>query len=141
MATGNPLLKEKDKPKKKKKKTVSKLKKELDKVFSEYIRRKYAKNGKTNCYTCSRLLEWQQIQCGHFVSRQHLSTRYDEENCRPQCVGCNVFGGGRVSTFANNLENESIGIVASLYRKAGLIFKDFPYEEKIEEYKNKLTNL
>lgn len=140
MATGKPLLKEKDKPKKLKKKSVSKLKKEADKVFSIYIRKKYAnKNGEVKCYTCPKVLPWNEIQNGHFVSRSHLSTRFDEDNCRPQCVGCNVFGGGRVAIYAVCLEQElGQGTVARLYKKAQGITKDFPYEKTIKYYTEKL---
>ncbi len=74
-------------------------------------------------------------QCGHFVSRTYLATRYDERNCRVQCVGCNVFGKGMTMVFANNLEEENKGIVAELYREARKIVKDFPYKELIEKYK------
>lgn len=138
---GKPLLKDKDKPKKQKKKTVLKLKKELDKVFSLFIRHKYAKNGYVECYTCYEKKEINSIQNGHFVSRAHLATRYMEENCRPQCVGCNVFGGGRTAIYANRLETENPGIVAKLYRQAQEIVKNYPYEEKIEYYKEKLVEL
>lgn len=127
------------KPKKLKKKTTSQLKKELDKLFSQYIRLKYAdKNGKASCFTCDRSFPWKETDCGHFVSRQHLATRFDERNVRVQCKGCNLFGGGRVAIFATRLEDESKGLVQILYRKAQEITKDFPYKEKIEEYKEKL---
>lgn len=139
---GIPRPKGKDKPKKDRKKTSSQLKKLLDKVFSEFIRRKYAdKEGKIKCYTCPKVLKWQELQCGHFVSRQHLATRYDEENVRPQCIGCNIFGGGKVSVFANNLEFEREGIVNALYRKSSEIIKSYPYEQKIIYYKEKIKQL
>lgn len=127
----------------KKKKSLSKLKHELDAVFSKYIRQKYAKNGQVQCYTCGTSKEIREIQCGHFVSRQHLSTRFDEENVRPQCAGCNLFGGGRVATFANNLENETRGIVVALYRKGNEITKWYTkdYEEKIQYYQEALDKL
>lgn len=126
-----------------KKKTTSQLKRELDKLFSLYIRQKYAdEKGYVECYTCSKKLPWGEIQNGHFVSRSHLATRYDEENCRPQCVGCNVFGGGKVALFATRLEKErGAGTVSRLYRQAQQIVKDYPYEEKISHYKELLKNI
>ena len=127
--------------KKVKKKTTSQLKKELDKVFSIYIRQKYEKNGQVQCYTCGKTFHWKEIQNGHFVSRTQLATRYDERNCKPQCVGCNIFGGGRIATFANYLEREEEGIVARLYREAQKIVKDFPYQEKIDFYKEKIKDI
>lgn len=137
------LRKEKDKPKKQRKKTASKLKKELDKIFSLYVRQKAAnKQGQVKCYTCGAVKNWKEIQAGHLVSRSYLATRYSEANVRPQCVGCNVFGGGKVPVFASRLAEE-IGEseVAALFRKAQEIVKNFPYEAKIEEYKAKLAAL
>jgi hypothetical protein len=85
---------------------------------------------------------WKEIQNGHFVSRSSLSTRYDEDNCRPQCVGCNIFGGGQIHRFGFNLDMEcGEGTVARLYRKAQEITKNYPYEEKIKEYQTKIDNL
>jgi len=78
----------------------AKLKKELDRVFSLYIRSKYKKE----CYTCGKRNVT--LQCGHFVSRQYLATRWDENNCRPQCVGCNMFGGGKPLDFEERLKKE-----------------------------------
>lgn len=124
-----------------KKKSISKLKKELDAIFSIYIREKYNNEGTIKCYTCHKRLDFKSAQCGHFVSRQHLSTRYDEENCRPQCVGCNVFGGGKVAEFARNLEAEKKGIVVKLYKKSGQLtfWREADYEKKIKEFKEKIT--
>jgi len=130
----------KKKEKKPKKKTTSQLKKELDKVFSQFIRQKYAnKDGMVACYTCGVTKHWKEMQNGHFASRSYLATRFDETNVRVQCVGCNVFGGGRVAIFATRLEAEGIS-TKELYRKAQQITKYFPYEDKIEEYKLKLKD-
>lgn len=76
------------------------LKRELDRVFSLYIREKFPKR----CYTCGK--RDVTLQCGHFVSRQYLATRWDENNCRPQCVGCNMFGNGKPLDFEENLKKE-----------------------------------
>lgn len=123
-----------------KKKTTSQLKKKLDQIFSQYIRQKYAsKSGEVKCYTCPLMGHYKDFQCGHFVSRSHLATRFDEKNVRVQCRGCNIFGYGRTAIFASNLEKEEKGIVAKLYQKAQEITKYYPYEEKIEEYQEKLS--
>lgn len=119
-----------------KNKTTAQLKKELDKVFSIYIRNKYAKNGMVACYTCGVIKEVSKIQNGHFISRMYLTTRFDENNCRPQCVGCNLFGGGKPLDFEERLKKE-IGAkkVEAIKMKRHEITKDFPYLEKIEYYK------
>ncbi len=132
----------KEKDKLKKKKSLSYLRKELDRVFSLYIRHKYAKNGQVRCYTCGAIKDVTNIQNGHFVSRLYLATRYSEDNCRPQCVGCNLFGKGKTATFGANLERDcGRETVSRLFREANTIVKDFPYAEKIEEYTKKLKKV
>ena len=91
--------------KKLKKKSISKLKKELDSVFSKYIRHKYSKNGMVACYTCGVSKPIKQMQNGHFQSRKHLNTRWSEDNCRVQCVGCNVFKyGDAIQAFGREIK-------------------------------------
>lgn len=124
-----------------KKLPTSQLKKKLDKIFSQYVRHKYAKRGYVSCYTCDKVYMISEMQNGHFVSRANLATRYDERNCRPQCIGCNIFGRGRISIFAERLEREKKGIVATLYRESNKIVKDFPYPALIDEYQEKLKSL
>jgi hypothetical protein len=82
-----------------KRKSQAQLKKQLDKVFSIYIRQKYG----DTCYTCGTT---GRLQCGHYISRQYLATRWDENNCRPQCVGCNIFGHGKPLDFEERLKAE-----------------------------------
>jgi len=86
--------------------TTGKIKKELDAIFSKYIRQKYAVDGMVSCYTCGKIFEIKRIQNGHFVSRKHLATRWSEENCRPQCWGCNGFGRGMTLEFEEGLIKE-----------------------------------
>lgn len=121
----------------KKSKSLSKLKKELDSVFSLYIRNKYAVNGLVQCYTCSVKKPVKEIQNGHWIPRNNLATRFSEENCRPQCVGCNMFQKGRPDVFAVNLIKEGIDIV-KLQQTKYRVFKidRLWYEEKINYYKN-----
>ena len=87
-------------------KTISKLKKELDKWFSLYIRLRDADDlGFVRCFTCLRFKHYKSgMQNGHFQSRSFLATRFDEHNCQPQCVGCNMFKQGEQYKFAINLD-------------------------------------
>ena len=127
-----------------KKKTLAKLKKDLDKIFSLYIRTKYAKNGVVKCYTCGKMGEIKKMQCGHFVSRQYLATRWDENNTRVQCWGCNGFGGGRLLDFEENLAGE-IGkakVEAIKMRRHNIVKLDsLWYNEHIQCYEEKLKKL
>lgn len=61
-------------------------------AFSRYIRlKKSDNNGFCTCITCHKVFFWKEIQAGHFVSRKHNATKYDEDNVWPQCVHCNIF--------------------------------------------------
>jgi hypothetical protein len=81
-------------------KTQAQLKKELDTVFSLYVRQIYPKV----CYTCNKPAE--RLQCGHYISRQYLVTRWSIDNCRPQCWGCNGYGKGQPLIFEEKLKAE-----------------------------------
>jgi len=82
--------------------TFSALEKKLDKEFSYYIRRKDADEGGTvSCVTCKGLFHWKDVDCGHFIKRQHRSTRWDTRNCGPQCRRDNHFMGGRQDDYSN----------------------------------------
>ena len=87
-------------------KTISKLKKELDKWFSLYIRLRDATDeGLVQCFTCNKVSHYKSgMQNGHFQSRKHLATRWDEENCQVQCVGCNMFKAGEQYKFSIALD-------------------------------------
>lgn len=123
---------------KKKSKSLSKYKKKLDAVFSKFIRAKYQKT----CYTCGA--SGKTLQCGHFVSRMYLATRWEEDNCRPQCVGCNIWGSGKPLDFEENLTKE-LGAkrVQELKdaRKQFLKLNEAFYLDKIAHYQQLLSLL
>jgi len=127
------------------KKSISKLKKELDKWFSLYIRIKDCDdNGMVECYTSGRLYHYKQIHAGHFMSRRHLSTRWDEQNVKPQSAADNLFGQGEQFKFGMLLDNEyGIGTAEELQIKARQSYKitRSEYEEKISYYKDVVKNL
>lgn len=122
-----------------KKKTRSQLVKELDKVFSEYIRKRDADhNGNVSCFTCGKVAHWKEMQCGHFQSRKHYATRWDEQNCQVQDSGCNIFRSGEQFKFGINLDKKyGQGTAETLERMARFTikFSNVELQEKIEYYK------
>jgi hypothetical protein len=127
-------------------KSISKLKKELDKWFSLYIRLRDADSlGFVQCFTCQRFKHYKSgMQNGHFQSRSFMSTRFDEENCQPQCVGCNMFKSGEQYKFSVNLDNKyGEGKAKELEFKARQIqkFTRVDYEESISYYKSLVEKL
>ena len=89
-------------------KTISKLKKELDKWFSLFIRlREATDEGLVQCFTCGKVSHYKSgMQNGHFQSRKHLTTRWDLKNCQVQCVGCNMFKAGEQYKFSVALDSK-----------------------------------
>lgn len=88
---------------------------DLDIIFSQLIRLKEAdEHGMVKCYTCDDIKHWKHIQCGHFIPRAHMPTRFSEKNCRPECKTCNEDLRGNLVVFAERLEAEEAGIVAIL---------------------------
>lgn len=78
--------------KKKRAPSLPRLKAKLDTLFSLYIRRRDADhNGMVTCIACGKRFHWQEVDCGHFVPRQHLAVRWDERNAHPECRYCNRF--------------------------------------------------
>ena len=127
-------------------KSISKLKKELDKWFSLFIRlRDATEEGLVQCFTCGAVKYYiKGIQCGHFQSRNFLATRFDEENCQPQCVGCNMFKQGEQYKFGLNLDAKyGEGTSEELQYKARQIVKmsRIDYEGEISYYKEAVNKL
>ena len=122
-----------------KKLTRTKLVKKLDTIFSQYIRQKNAVDEIATCFTCGKQDHWKKLQNGHFQSRRHYSTRWDETNCQVQCSGCNVFKYGEQFMFGQNLDNKvGQGTARRLHIKAQQTIKlaDFELEDMIINYKN-----
>lgn len=123
--------------KKPKKKTLAQLKKEADRVYSIYIRLKGSKDGMNACYTCGKIYAVKELQCGHFISRTHLNTRWDERNTKPQCFSCNVWKRGEGARFAKHLiEEYGHSIIEELDMQRSVIkqMKRADYVELINKY-------
>ena len=123
-----------------KKPTRKSLITKLDKVFSEYIRRRYTKNEIATCVTCGKEDHWKKLQAGHFMSRKHYATRWDEDNVEVQCSACNVFRYGEQYLFAKHLGNEKADMLLAKSRET-VKFPDWEIQEMIELYKNKIKDL
>lgn len=76
----------------------------LDKVFSLYIRlRDCMPNGYFRCISCGKIKPFEQADCGHFHSRRHMSTRFDEDNAHAECRFCNRFSADHLINYEKNL--------------------------------------
>ena len=121
------------------------LKKKADAIFSIYIRLKYADQDlNVQCFTCDKIMNYQKIQNGHFYSRSVLSLRYHEQNCRPQCYGCNIAKKGNYIEYYKRLEKEiGKGGMDYLEHKRHQTNKmsKLDYQELIDLYTQKVAEL
>ncbi len=132
--------------KKKKKKSKKVLKKTAWDLLSKIIRLKFSNvDGYCECVTCGTVKYWTELQAGHFIPKARGNSVYFlEENIHPQCVTCNIFRGGNLTSYTlymidmygrdevdrmNKVSNEKIKITES------------DYEEMIIDYKKRLKEL
>ena len=128
----------------KKPKSHAKLVKELDTVYSKYIRWYYADHtGVVECYTCGVQKPVKEMQCGHFQSRRHKSTRWHEDNTRPQCVKCNMFSQGEQYLFGQKLKADigdyAVDEIIQLSRQS-VKYSTGDLQYLIDLYKKKLAD-
>jgi len=102
---------------------------DLDAVFSKVVRLKAADdNGYVECYTCGKVDSWKCMDCGHFVPRDNMSTRYCEANCKPQCKICNQANDGNGMAFAEHLDSDRPGL-SEMLREQGREVQDYSRDE------------
>jgi hypothetical protein len=127
------------------KKTPAQLKKILWKLFSEYIRRSSVPEGQVlgQCFTCGVRKQWKMLHGGHYIrASAGLATYFDEQNVHAQCYACNIWRDGNSDEYALRLQQKyGEGILQELNQRKHRIIKDFPFQEKINEYETKLKDL
>ena len=124
-------------------KSISKLKLDLDKVFSLYIRLRYAsKDGIVKCFTCDKTAHYKKMHAGHFMSRKHHATRWNEDNVQVQCPKCNLFGQGEQYAFGKLLDIRiAEGKAEELQElsRTTVKYMRYEYEDMIKHYKEKVN--
>lgn len=125
---------------KKKPKTKTQLKEELDKIFSIFIRLR----DKFECCTCGKKGDKTDIDCGHYIPRSHMNTRWDEENCHAQCKGCNVFKKGNMDVYALFMVNKYGDKILIEMNKRKNTIRQWSLNElkqEISKYKEKVNSI
>lgn len=129
-----------------KRESISMLTKKLDKIFSEYIRRKYSnEEWIITCISCDKELPWKESHNCHWIGRGNKQYRFDEDNCRPWCVWCNTFNQEfhqRIFTI-RQIERLGKDIVDLMIDNTNYVYKQGKTELRalIEEYTVKLNQL
>lgn len=78
----------------------------LDQVFSLYIRMRDSKAyhfQKFRCISCGDVKDFEQMDCGHFVSRNAMVIRWNTDNCNGECRKCNRLQGDHLLNYRKNL--------------------------------------
>lgn len=75
-----------------------------DQWFSRFIRLEHSHKGSNGelfcfCYTCNAVKHIKDIDSGHYLNRENMQTRHNENNARPQCTLCNKYKSGRHTQF------------------------------------------
>lgn len=122
-----------------------KLIRKLDIWFSKYIRlRDVGENGYFRCISCQRVLSYEYMECGHYIPRSNMATRFDEKNCNGQCVTCNriKLGNSREYRAGMLLKYGGIPVLVLETRKNAVkSWSRYELEELIEHYKEAVKAL
>lgn len=125
--------------------SIKTLKNKLDRVFSIYVRlRDSNANGYCRCISCGAIHHWKDVDCGHFVNRSHMGTRYSERNCNAQCRKCNRFDEGNNIGYTRGLISKyDVKVLAELEVKKNTPthMKSFDYEILIDHYNKEIKRL
>ena len=117
------------------------LKNKLDAVFSEFIR---LRDGTFVCISCGRLLPYDQADCGHYINRKHMSTRFSEKNCNAQCRSCNRFDEGNIQGYRRGLVakyGESVVLMLEASKNQINKLSEFEYKAMIDHYRKEVKRL
>lgn len=83
----------------------SSKKNRLDRIFSIYVRlRDTDSQGYGSCISCNRYIHYSDSDAGHFVSRDRMTTRWNEKNVHLQCRNCNRFRSGEQYSQSLNIQ-------------------------------------
>ena len=104
--------------------------------MSKYIR---ARDGK--CYICGKTTN---LQNGHLITRGKFATRWNEDNCKCQCAGCNKRHEFQPEIFTSMwIDENGIDAYQALVKKSNTPVKisDRELTEIGDHYKRKLNNI
>lgn len=123
----------------------AKYKKKAWAEFSKFIRMSHIEyQDYVRCYTCGTLKPWKQMQAGHGIGGRSNAVLFDIRIVKPQCSGCNLFGGGQYRIFTRKLIDE-LGLKEYdkvVHNSTTLMpLKEFQFEEIYRKYKDLVQEL
>ena len=129
--------------------TLSKVKKKLWVIFSEFIRKRdgLLTTGSTEwalCITCGKRYHYKLLQAGHFIAGRHNSGLFSEEGTHAQCYNCNINLKGNTLVYRRKiieLYGKGADIRLEQEAKKHLDFLIPELEERRIRYKQKIKEL
>ncbi len=115
-----------------------------DRIFSKYIRLRFAINFYVMCVTCGRKDHYKRMQNGHFIGRKVTALRYDEINCNVQCDYCNEDLSGNLKKYQEFLERtygKSVIPMLKLKARTAPKLQTYQIQEIIDTYTIKVDEL
>ena len=117
--------------------------KKLDKVFSEYVRKRDSLDGHFTCCSCGQRKPYALADAGHFINRRWMALRWDERNVHAQCSSCNRFDEGNLIGYyrfmLSKYGQDIIDMLESL--KTPYKWSDGELDILIKDYKRRLKEL
>lgn len=92
--------------------SLPKLKSKALSLYAELVKLRAFREGNLNCFTCGKPLQLNTSDCqlGHYLPRgAYPGLTFAEDNCRIQCIRCNVWMHGNTIEFRERLIKD-IGI-------------------------------
>lgn len=125
--------------------SLSALVTRLDTVFSKYIRlRDTMSGGVFRCISCGKIKPVAQADAGHYHSRRHMGTRFDEDNCHAECRYCNRFSADHIIGYRENLIKKIGGqrfALLEVKARQSCKYSHFEIEQLIKYYRSQVVDL
>ncbi len=121
-----------------KKKSLAKLKKDLWKIFSLYVRER----DNWTCFTCGTVAYGAGMHGGHFLPKASngLELYFHEDNVHAQCARCNLFLDGSQYEHGRRMGKRRVNALLKLRGKV-VKWDETDYLTKIEYYKKEYKKL
>lgn len=101
-------------------------------------------SGMGQCISCGKIKPYRELDCGHFFGRSNMATRFDEDNCNAECIGCNRVKSDHLIYYQENLIKK-IGVsrFSTLRERSHSIKKwdDDELDKMIKYYTNEVKRL
>jgi hypothetical protein len=116
----------------------------LDDLVSQWVRYSaVGPDGLVECFTCRKRFRPQDVDAGHYLTRECKYLRFDLRNIRPQCRPDNRSKYGMRPEFGKRLDEENEGITEILLEESRIIhhWTRDELKQMILEFEQKIKQL